>query len=333
MNIIESFENEIRGLGRRVVMPEGNDTRVLHAARLLKDQDLCQPVLLGTAEDVTQAAEQAQISTDGFELRCPQADPALARFIEQIRDSREKMTDEMAERLMARPLYFGGMMVAQGEADALVAGVSIPTRRVIEAGMMTVGLADGIATPSSFFLMIVPHFLGAGPKSFIYADCGFNVDPTAEELADIAIASAASAAELLSEPPKVAMLSFSTRGSAAHPRIDKVTDALEIARARAPDLVIDGEFQADTALSPDVAEVKLKEKSDVAGHANVLVFPDLDSGNIGYKLTQYMAGARAIGPILQGFNAPICDLSRGATVEDIVAAAIINVRRARRGHA
>jgi len=263
---------------------------------------------------------------------CPETDSRVSEFASHIESARKKMTAKMAERLVRRPLYLGGMMVAQGLADTMVAGVSAPTRRVIEAGMMTVGLAQGIHTPSSFFLMVVPNFLGQGPKSFIYADCGFNVEPAAEELADIALVSAASAAELLPEPPRVALLSFSTHGSASHPRVDKVTKALELARERAPEIMIDGEFQADTALTPAVAAAKLKGISAVAGRANVLVFPDLDSGNIAYKLTQYMAGARAIGPVLQGFKAPLCDLSRGAGVEDIVAATVVGLRRARRGH-
>jgi len=331
MDVIAQFEDEARGKGGRVVLPEGNDPRTLIAARRLKDEGIAEPVILGTPEEIAHAAAEAGVAIGGLEPRSIARDDHLPHFAAHIVQSREKMTPEMAVRLMRKPVYFGGMMVAKGLADTLVAGVSIPTRRVIEAGMMTVGLSDGVRTPSSFFLMVVPDFLGTGPRSFIYADCGFNVDPTPEELADIAIASAASAAELLPEQPRIALLSFSTRGSASHAHVDKVTQALEMVRERAPGIDIDGEFQADTAIVPEVAATKLKEESSVAGRANVLVFPNLDAGNIAYKLTQYMAGARAIGPVLQGFKKPICDLSRGASADDIVAATAVGLRRARRG--
>ncbi len=324
MDVIEKFSEIVRGRGLRVVFPEGTDPRILRAARRLKNAELAHPILLGPPDAMAGSAAEAKVDLSDVETLDPQTDERLTAFVDRYAEKRRLKTG-VARRLVRRPLFFGGMMVAEGQADTMVGGVSATTASVIQAAALSVGLAENIGTPSSFFLMVVPQFEGEENRSFIFADCAVTIDPSADVLADIALASAASAAKLLSETPRVALLSFSTKGSAHHPEVEKVRCAVEIAKRKAPDLALDGELQADAALIARVAAKKVKTESAVAGKANVLVFPDLNTGNVAYKLTQYLAGARAIGPFLQGFAQPISDLSRGATVDDIVATTAISL--------
>jgi len=327
MDIVQNFIGKAQANPARIVYPEATDPRILEAAVKVHDLGIAHPILVGEEAAINTVASDLDLHLEGLEIIDSKTDTRLVRYAKAYADKRE-MREAIATKLVRKPLSFGGMMVSQGDADGMVAGVATATSIVIQAASLTVGFQEGLSTPSSFFIMIVPKFQDAEDKVFIFADSAVNIQPSAQQLAEIAIASGTNAKALLGIEPKIAFLSFSTKGSAGHPDADKVLRALEIARKIKPDFDMDGEFQLDAAIISAVAAKKVKE-SRVAGQANVLVFPDLDAGNIGYKLVQYMAKAKAIGPILQGFAHPVNDMSRGASVEDLIAVSAITSVQAR----
>lgn len=311
------------------MFPEGTDERILLAAGRLIDERVASVVLLGHDDEIVAAARTAGIEPQRLTIIDPTRSDRISEYSSRYRQLRPRASAEVARRLVTKPLFFGGAMVNAGEADAMVAGITTPTARVIEASLMTIGLADGIRTPSSAFMMLVPDAATQTMRPLLFADCALNVDPDATKLADIAIASAHSFERLTGDIARVALLSFSTRGSGRHASVDKVREATAVARQRAPGIAIDGELQADAALVQRIADAKVGDTSDVAGNANVLVFPDLNAGNISYKLIQHIVGATALGPFLQGLAKPVSDLSRGADVEEITTTAILTLADSR----
>ncbi len=321
MDIVQKFIQKAQNNPARLVYPEATDPRILEAVTKVRDLGIAKPILVGNSTEILKVADEQKLSLSGIDIIDNKLDARLETFTQVYAQKRE-MRAAIARKLVQKPLSFGGMMVSQGDADGMVAGVATATSIVIQTATLTVGFQEGLSTPSSFFIMIIPAFQGEQDKVFIFADSAVNIQPTAQQLAEIAIASGTNAKALLGIEPKIAFLSFSTHGSAGHADADKVTEALELARKINPDFAMDGELQLDAAIIPKVAAKKV-QASSVAGQANVLIFPDLDAGNIGYKLVQYMANAKAIGPILQGFAKPVNDMSRGASVDDLIAVSAI----------
>jgi len=321
MHLMETIKEKARKNLKTVVLPESYDERMLFAAEKIVEQGLAKVIILGNQAEIQATAQSKGVNLQGVTIEDPATSSKLSGYIDalvELRKSKGLSRDEARQLLTDKDnLYFAGMMVRLGDAGGEVAGATSTTGNVLKAAFQTVGTAPGIKTVSSYFFMITktPSFGENG--IILFADCAVNPNPDAQALAEIAVATARNCKSFLDVDARVAMLSFSTKGSASHGDVDKVLSAIEIAKKIDPALQIDGELQADAALLPKVGEKKAPG-SKVAGKANVLIFPDLDAGNIAYKLVERVAGAEAIGPVIQGLAKPVNDLSRGCSVEDIV---------------
>ena len=327
MAIIDKIKAKAKADLKHIVLPEGEEVRNVQAAVMIRDQGLAKLTLLGDPAKVKEVADGADL-TD-IEIVNPADSDKLALYAATLYDLRKAkgMTEEEAARKVTDPMYYGIMMVKLGDADGLVSGAIHSTGDMLRPALQIIKSKPGMKTVSSCFLMELKDKSFGDDGVMIFSDCGVIPDPDAEQLANIALGAADSARSLAGMEPRVAMLSFSTKGSAKHDNVTKVQEATRIAKEMAPDLALDGELQLDAALVEKVGQLKAPG-SKVAGHANTLVFPDLDAGNIGYKLVQRLAGAEAYGPILQGIAKPCNDLSRGCSAEDIVATVAITACQA-----
>ena len=318
MEILKRVYQNAQKYQKRIVLPEGAEPRTLRATEIVLNQKLAQIILLGNPEEINQAATEIGVNIEGATIVNPKTDPrreAYADLMVEIRKSKG-LTRDAALELLNDPLYFAPLMIKSGDADGELAGAINATGDVLRPALQYVKTLPGVSVVSGAFLMFVnPHFGHEG--ILVFADCAVMPDPDERQLAEIAVTTAKTAKAIVGMDPRVAMLSFSTMGSAQHPLVDKMSNATRIARELDPELKIDGEMQLDAALIPEVGRLKAPN-SEVAGRANILVFPGLESANIGYKLVQRLGKAEAVGPILQGMAAPINDLSRGCSVIDIV---------------
>ena len=329
MNVMKEFKNKARESKKTIVLPEGYEPRMINALPKIKDENLADIILLGEKQKIEEIAKKEGVNVDDVNIIDPAKSELKEEFAEIFYELRKHkdITKQEALNKVTDPLYFGVMLVHTEKADGMVAGSINATGDVLRPALQIVKTKDNISVVSGAMIMDVPETEYGHEGIFIFSDVAVNPNPDAKQLAEIAVSSADTARLLPGVDPVVAMLSFSTKGSAKHELADKVIEATDLAQEMAPELSIDGELQADAALVPEVGKKKSPE-SDVAGHANVLVFPDLQAGNIGYKLVQRLAKASAIGPILQGMAKPVNDLSRGCSVEDIVNVVAITAAQA-----
>ena len=327
MGLMDEIKSKARADLKRIVLPEGTEERTVQAAAIIAKEGLAKVILIGSPDEVRK--QSPDIESLGVTILDPATSDKLNDYADTFYQLRKHkgVTPDTALKTVLDPLYYACMMIKKGDADGMVAGAINTTANTLRPALQIIKTAPGISVVSSCFIMILKNADYGHNGVMVFGDCAVNPNPTAEELAGIAVSTAKTAAQLTGMEPKVAMLSFSTKGSAKHELVDKVQQATELVKQMKPDLMVDGELQADAALVASVGQLK-SPGSPVAGNANVLIFPDLQAGNIGYKLVQRLAGAEAIGPICQGLAAPVNDLSRGCSVDDIVSVVAITAVQA-----
>ncbi|KPL58006.1 phosphate acetyltransferase [Rossellomorea vietnamensis] len=320
-NLFTTLTDKVKGKELKIVFPEGTDERILTAASRLSADGILTPIVVGNVDEVNAKADQLGVKLDGCDVVDPASFAGMDELVKAFVERRKgKATEEDAKKILLDGNYFGTMLVYTGQAHGLVSGAAHSTADTVRPALQIIKTKEGVRKTSGVFIMVRED------EKYVFADCAINITPDSQDLAEIAIESAKTA-DMFDIDPRVAMLSFSTKGSAKSPETEKVVEAVSLAKEKAPELTVDGEFQFDAAFVPSVAEKKAPG-ADIQGNANVFVFPSLEAGNIGYKIAQRLGNFEAVGPILQGLNAPVNDLSRGCNEEDVYKLALITAAQA-----